>query len=190
MKRLYYMSYKETPSTACAIAPKGSPIFICNMAEELEVTGRLPFTLTLMDIIFKNGKRYISDDLTGLKTIWTDCLLNSALLFLCSENLRDVIDNNMKGYNYIKWITCDVVGQEECRQYFFPLFTERLDLLDKGGDWDKRKTAKFPLITLPEWFNWRISNSFYVSEEMRKAIKKSGATKGLSLNPTGIYIPD
>lgn len=184
--KIYYMSGAETRSSACAKSPEGTTD-IWRMAKLLECTGELPFKLSLKNITFEKSGIIYNDDISKLRTIWSDCLLNCELLFLCSQQLQTVIDVNLKGTEGVKWISCKVIGMGEEREYYFPLFTRKLDIIlnEQKPYFDYNKTKNYAMFSYYRSFNWQVPESFYVSSDMKKAITRAGFSNGIYFNIAG-----
>lgn len=183
----YFMSCAEQRSAACAIPPEGKA-FPHVFAEEIQRTGRLPHKLMLKRVVYRDGKRYLYDDFDKLKTIWNDCLLNSTGLFLCSMELRNVINDNLTGAEGVKWMACTITSKTEERDYYFPFFTKPLDVLDSDGLFlDEAKAAQYAMFTISRRFNWQVPFSMYVSKELKRAIFKAGLQKGIYFNGAGVF---
>lgn len=187
MNTYYFMAGADMRSAACAV-DSGGFISPCDFLDEIEITGKFPQSLALKHVIYRNGKRFLYDDCSKLKTLWCDCQMNSALLFLCSQKLREIIDGNLKGTEGVRWISCTITYQSEKRLYYFPLFTKRLDVLDSNHLFlDEEKAKAYTMFTISSNPNWQIPSHIYVNQELKKAIRKADLQKGIYFNQAGIF---
>ena len=193
------MSMADCRQTAIATSPKGVPAPY-EIIEKIEKLGTLPYTLTLKHPFFKNGELCFDDDFSSIKTIWNDCQLNSVLLLLCSEALRTIIDTQLTGNEGIRWISCNIIYQNEKKTYHFPLFTKILDVLDEERSFYGGREKTFSNLIKPVFayskiqrysifslwnengYPCKISSSVYVSENIKKAIIKAKMKKGIYFN--------
>lgn len=179
--------YQKIPS---AVAPEDAPLPY-ELIDNLENVMEIPFNFTLKNMVFKKGGFIYNDDFSKYERIWGDCQLNSYARVMVSPVLRTVIEDNLKGGECFRWITCNIIHGEECRKYYTPFFTKQLDVLDaKHCDYGNRepmlenmikpvfcarKIESIAMFSCPTSFNlWKMPSAFYVSDEMRKAIKKAG----------------
>ena len=186
MSKYYFMAGADMRSAACAVGPQDG-LFLYQSYKEIREYGKLPFDLTLKRIVYRNGKKYEYDDCSKLKTIWCDCQKNSLLLFLCSEKLRNVINDHLKGCEGVEWASCKITYQEEKRNYYFPIFTKELDVMDKDNRFlDEEKAKAYTMFTIRTRFNWQVPSSIYISQELKRAIYKECLQRGIYFNEAGV----
>lgn len=179
--------YQKVPS---AVAPENAPSTY-DLIKDLENVTEIPFNFTLKNIVFKKNGFIYNHDFSKLDRIWGDCQLNTLALVMVSPELRTVIEKNLKGGEFFRWISCNIIHGEECRKYYTPYFTKLLDVLDLDRcDYGNRepilenmikpvfcarKIESLAMFSCPTTFNlWKTPTGFYVTDEMRKAIKKAG----------------
>ncbi len=149
-------------------------------------SGELPFDFTLKALIVERGGIRYSNDFSLVKKVWADYQPNSLAWPLFSEKLRSLVEENLTGKEAVKWIPCNVCCSDECREYYIPLFTKELDVLDEekcfySGNgclvkpaFSSLKIKDYGIFPKPAKNNlWRITSAVYVSEKMRNEVKKA-----------------
>ena len=190
MNKLYFMCDSPYQKIANAVATDKT-LLADDMIEELENLDEIPFNFTLKNMVFRKNGFIYNDDFSKYENVWGDCQINSYAWVMVSPRLRDVIEKNLKGGECFRWIKCNIVHKEEKRIYYTPFFTKMLDVLDMDKcDYANRKPSLENLIkpvfsaekiknlsmfSCPESIDlWKMPTGFYVTDDMRKAIKKAG----------------
>lgn len=199
MENYYLLSWKNGKDPlASAFAPKGikegQELII-----ELNDSSRLPFELVLVKLsVGKNGI-IESKDFSDLKEVWLDYQPNSLAWPLMSEKLKILIEANLTGNEQIDWLMCNVKTENEERPYFILRFNKMLDVLDmqktmfvQGTDhiirpvFASSKIIDYSVFNKPSSYDlWRITSGVYISEALKKAIKKAKLT-GMDFEKTSV----
>lgn len=198
-KKYYLLSWKDGKEPlASAFAPKEAKSDH-ELIKELNGVNQLPFDFKLVKLTVNKDGLIESDDLSGLKKIWTDYQPNNLALPLMSEKLKSVIEANLIGNEQIDWIACKVKSESDERSYFILRFNKMFDVLDAqktmfvhGTDHIIRpvfaasKVGSYNIFTKPSSHDlWKITSSIYVSETLKKAIEKQKLT-GLGFEKTSV----
>ena len=188
------MSCNAYQKIASASAPDGIPPEY-RLIDELEGLDKMPFDFTLKNIKFTKKGIIYDEDFSKYTELWGECQLCDQTWLLLSYKLRSIIEENLKGGEGIRWISCNINHGDETRVYYTPFFTKRVDVLDLDKcDYGNRehtmenlikpvfdfsKASLYAMFSLPRFSNfWKMPSGAYVSEDMKKKITKVGI-KGL-----------
>lgn len=164
--KYYYLSWFDKNNHKAARAPEGTLGF--ELAEKMNAKDQLPFVLEL------------DDDAELL-----DYLPNTIAWPLMSEQLKDIITENLTGKEGLSWITARVKRQGTEIAYFFPRFAHNLDILEKsksivaGNDFIVKahlsldKVKNYTFFPLPDL---QFTSRNVISEELKKKIEKLDLT--------------
>lgn len=187
----YWVTGIEDLLSTVAYAPlnRQSEYELINYLKDRET---LPFDLVLHDV-------YISHKLIkgGLSNTFHDYQPNNLAWPLMSERMKSIIINNLTGKEPLKWISAVVQGVCESRKYYIPMFTKRLNILNRersviipssgivakpcfNGDIIK----DYAIIHGPNMF-WQISSSIYINENIKRDLIKNGIRE-LEYNRVGV----
>jgi hypothetical protein len=160
----------------------------------LEGKNQLPFDLNLIKLTVERNGLSRSNELSGIRDIWTDYPPNDFAWPVMSEKMKSVIDVNLSGNENIDWISCKIKGLDEAREYFVLRFNKPFDsVLDE----ERTKINFYPVfigskICALNIFTqsrisdlWKITSDLYVSETMKKALQKAKLT-GISFEQTDV----
>ncbi len=185
MMKWFLMGLRHSNNVASACAPEG-----VGLAHELignvVKSGKVPFGFTLKALTVERGGIHYSNDFSLVKTVWTDYLPNSLAWPLFSEKLKLLVEENLTGKEAVKWIPCNVCCEGECREYYIPLFTKELDVLDEERcfysdsgclikpAFSSQKIQDYGIFPKPAKNGlWHITTAIYVSEKTRNEIKRA-----------------
>ncbi len=186
MENYFLFSCKNAKGNiASAFTPRGTKL-AQDLISDLEGINDLPFDLSLVKLSIDNNGIVESDDLENIKEIWLDYQPNNLFGPLFSEKLKLVIENNLTGKEKLDWISCNVKGNNENKNYFIPRFNKILDVLDlnktlfvQGTNhiikpvFSFSKIKDINIFSKPDSYNlWKISSALYVSEKLKNAIQK------------------
>jgi hypothetical protein len=185
MQKYFLLSWNHgNEPIASAFSPKGTPISP-DLVSGLEGKSRLPFDLTLIKLTVEKNGLSESNELSGIKNIWTDYQPSNLAWPIMSGAMKSVIESNLIGNENIDWISCTIRGLNEEREYFILRFNKPFDgVLDE----EKTKTNFYPVFigskisafnvfTQPRISDlWKITSGLYVSEVMKKALQKAKLT--------------
>ena len=194
MNKIFFMCDNPYQKIASAVAPNNLP-YGTEMIDLLESTDKMPFDFILKNMIFTKKGFYYNDDFSKYKELWGECQLNSKAWLLFSKRLRSIVEENLKGGEGIRWISCNINHGDETRVYYTPFFTKRVDVLDLDKcDYGNRehtmenlikpvfdfsKASLYAMFSLPRFSNfWKMPSGAYVSEDLKRKITKAGI-KGL-----------
>ncbi len=190
MNKIYFMSCNAYQKIASAVAPEGTPLAY-QMIDRLENLDKMPFDFTLRNMVFtKNGFKY-NDDFSKYKGLWGECQICNKPWLLLSDKIRSIIDENLKGGEGIRWISCNVIHEDETRVYYTPFFTKEVDVLDLDKcDYGNRehtmenlikpvfdfaKASLYSMFSFSRFDNfWKMPSGAYVSEDLKRKIAKAG----------------
>jgi len=190
MSNYYFFTWDDKPKEATsAFAPDGIGADH-ELIPALEGKNALPFTLELRRVKETKTGIEISNDLSGLSPIWLDYQPSSLLWPMMSENLKSVVERNLTGEEGIDWITANITDGNEVRNYFVMRFNKFPDVLNvektmfvSGTDhvirpvFSAEKIKGLNIFTKPSSdILWRLTSSVYVSDALKKQIKKEKLT--------------
>ncbi|WP_299550655.1 DUF1629 domain-containing protein [Seonamhaeicola sp.] len=153
----------------------------------LELKNSFPEDFTLKKITETSKGIDVSEDFNGESEIWLDYLPNDLAFPLMSKRMKKIINDKISEREAIKWIEAKVNYKGNSKEYFVPLFTKALDVLDvkrtkyvPGTDhiikafFSKEKVIKYNLFHKPasEDHLFKITSDIYVSSEIEKVITK------------------
>jgi len=188
MKKYYSLYPKENEDGASAFL-SDAVTMPCKLIQDSDGLLQLPYDFTLRCIHVTHDGLQISQDFSSLKEIWLDYLPNNQAWPLFSSQLKECIDRCLTGQEKIQWIRCRIVYNQETKNYYVPMFYEQFDILDDSkcifagnGRIIKRVYAQskiqkysiFPVANQENW--WEILPTLFVSEDIRKNIKKANLT--------------
>ena len=109
---------------------------------------------------------------------------------LCSEKMRHIIDENKSRNDVVEWYEVALVKGMERRTYYILHLPWRPDVLDEENTFYNQRTGSVirPALDVEvaskhEIFSFPGSMSrIFVSQDMRKAIEKSGCADGISFS--------
>ena len=183
MNNYYLLSGELKRKTAFAYSACETPVSY-ELIPHLKKEDELPFDLVLRRVELINGEVKVSDDMSGVECLWTDYQPNEFAWPLFSENLKNIIIDNLTGNEDIIWIKAIIKLGDERRLYFIPRFRRKLDVIDeqktlfvKGTDhiirpvFSLEKVIKYNMFHKPQLL-WEVTSGIYVSEKMKEAIQK------------------
>ena len=197
MKKYYSLYPKENKEGASAFL-SDDVTMPCKIIHDSDGLLQLPYDLTLYCISVTHDGLQISQDFSGLKEIWLDYLPNNQAWPLFSSQLKKCVDTCLTGQEKLQWIRCHVVYNHEVRNYYIPMFHEQFDILDESkcifaGNgriikrvYSQSKIQKYSIFPIPNMDNWwEILPTLFVSDDIRKNIKKANLT-GVALESAPI----
>ena len=180
--KFYLISAKHKSELASAYAPEGT-----KLAHELilDIKGEeIPFEFTLVKVSSRKKGLVESTGLSSLKDVWLDYQPNSLAWPLMSSRLKSIIDDNLTGFENIKWVKAKINSHDEQREYYIPKFSNKLDVLDEAKtmyvpgtvqiikpSFSSSKIKELAIFHKPSSF-WQITTEIYVCEKVKKAIQK------------------
>ncbi len=102
---------------------------------------------------------------------------------LCSEKLKDLIEQNISDNENVQWLDVNVSGDLECKKYYFLHFPKNIPVINKdrsifAGNMvvkvvlDAQLVSHLSIFTLPD----EVGRTLFVSEELKKVISKNNIT--------------
>ncbi|MCB9823356.1 hypothetical protein H6802_00105 [Candidatus Nomurabacteria bacterium] len=187
--KYFFLRDWERNSAVVAYTQEAPPISY-ELIPKLEGKNILPFELVLKSIKIGKSGLIIEEILTESKIAWLDYLPNCLAWPLMSEKMKTIINNNLTGKEDIDWILAEINAIKERRNYYFPRFKRKLDVLDlqrttfvPGTDqiikpcFSSQKVANYNVFHKPiSHYSWKIPSSIYVSETIKNAIESEGLT--------------
>lgn len=188
MNRYYFLAEKIKRGTAFAGTKGKTPL---SHELILDVIGRseLPFKLFLKKVTISKGDWQLNENLTGLKYLWLDYQPNTLAWPLMSEKMKNLISTYLTGKEGVVWIKALVNGGNEVKEYFIPIFSHKLDVLDEQKTifvsgtahivkpvFSLSKVSQLHIFHKPQELFWEISLGLYVSEVLKKAMQKEKLT--------------
>ena len=190
----YYSIYQNETETDCASAFLPDNITLSNVelmtADDMYL---FPVNFTLKRLSLDCNGVNVSSDFSGLNDLWLDYMPNSEAWPMLSERMMETINSFLTGNEKLKWIRCSVEHNEETKYYYVPLFQTEFNILDtakciyaSNGIIIKRvyassKIKDYSVFPEPSYRNWwDILPVLYVSNDVRKVIKKEKLT-GISI---------
>lgn len=129
----------------------------------------------------------VGTDLSEVDSLWNDYLLNQFAWPIFSEKLKNLISENLRQHQIIKWIQCEIKHNEEIKNYYIPIYQYEDNVLDtnntifvgntnliivpafKSEVIDKLDFFKYPGETIME-------PDFYISDILKRKFDKAGIT--------------
>lgn len=177
----YWISIINELVSTVAYAPKSTPISH-ELIATMDKSDTLPFTLNLHKVISYDNCIKVNDK----SDIFYDYQPNSLAWPLMSEKMKNIICSHLKGEERIKWKEAIIIGNNENRHYYIPMFTSKLDVLNEQETvfvrasgivlkpcFDKTKVEKYAIFHGPTRF-WQITTQIYVNESIRKDLIQAG----------------
>jgi hypothetical protein len=124
MSNYYLLTWKHTSTKASAFAPENVDAK-GRLIPSLEGKKSLPFVFSLRKVTETKKGIVKSGYLSGLSTSWLDYQPNDLGLPVMSAGLRNVIDDSLTGSVGISWITCNIRGGNETKEYFVLRFSKK-----------------------------------------------------------------
>lgn len=178
----YHLSIKEEKVLTLALPPEYSPVSH-KLSSEIKDFKRAPFSLELHDV-YVATRLIVGDELSNL---FHDCQPNRMAWPLFSNRIKIIIASFLTGKEKLEWKEILVIGKSETRVYYIPFFTEKLDTLKEDrcvyfpGTTDlivkhcfDKENVKNYSVFHDHRLDWQVPLGFYVSEEIKKALKESG----------------
>lgn len=102
---------------------------------------------------------------------------------LCSEKLKDLIDQNISDNDDIQWLDVNVIDDQKCKKYYFLHFPKNIPVINKdrtifAGNMvvkvvlDTQLVSHLSIFTLPD----EVGRTLFVSEKLKKIISKNNIT--------------
>ena len=184
----FYFSPRNSRSVAIACTPE--PIIAYTLIDSIAGFSHFPTDLKLKNLRFGAKGITESDDLTGLRYIWTDYQPNSLAWPLMSAKMRSIIDSHASGQEQHEWLTVNVYqGATNYREYYLLRFREQVDVLNFDKSYFLRfpdkpahlcqpvfaqeKIANLCVLAAPS-NDWQITSRIYVSKAVRMSAKREG----------------
>jgi hypothetical protein len=189
MNDFYLLGLESKKEVSSALAPEPARLDH-DLISDLENASELSFELQLVKLIVNKNGFVRSDDLTGLRTIWTDYMPNSLSWPLMSIKLKEFVSESLTGDEGIDWILAKVNSPDGSRNYYIPRFGKMLDVLDfentiyaKNSDlivrphFSLRKVNQLSIFHCPGSNNpWKITSDLYVNFLLKRTIQKNRLT--------------
>ncbi|MDE3184496.1 MAG: hypothetical protein KGM16_13845 [Bacteroidota bacterium] len=189
MSNYYLLGWKHRSELASAIYDLENQL-AQELIPQLEGKYTLPHHFQLKMVKETEGGLVTDNILTTMHETWMDYQPNSLSFPLMSERLKSVIESHLTGNENVDWISCKVKMGNEERPYFILRFNKILDVLNTqkttfvpGTDqiikpvFAESKVSAYNIFTKPSSHGlWKITPNLYVSEVLKKAIKKQDLT--------------
>lgn len=186
-KQFYLLFPKEERELASAFTSEVDKL----PHELIEYVGGLdllPFEFRLKRIsASKNGISY-SNDLTSLKTVWSDYLPNNLAWPIFSLRVKEIINENLSGNEGLEWIKAKINYNNHKKEYYVPRFKFELDVLDTEKTkfvpgtnqiikpiYSNSKLKKLSVFHEPSSI-WQVGLGFYVSEKIKNSLEQDNLT--------------
>jgi hypothetical protein len=153
-------------------------------------SGALPFDLTLVRVTPHLSGINVSPGLSGLPDIWLDHMPNNLAWPIFSAKLKEIVDNHLNHDEDVYWISANVSGCGESREYYVPRLGTMHDVLDNDKTsyvtgtghvirpwFAATKLNNLSIFPLPQEYDlWKITSSLYFRESLKRAMEMEGVT--------------
>jgi len=150
----------------------------------------LPFDFTLVNLTPHRNGLEVTNELSGIPDIWPDYMPNNLAWPLVSPKMKKIIDGHLTHDEELYWLSANVNGGGETREYYVVRFDSLHDGLDTekttyvpGTDhvirpwFASAKLNDLSIFPLPQGFDlWRITSSLYVRESLKQALETERVT--------------
>lgn len=181
----YWLTLRNYKITTVAYSPALTERKISDYSDFeriMEHRTAIPFTMRLHDVTVK--KSLVVGDVSDTFYDYQP----SDLVDLMSEKMKAVIESHLTGNEHVEWKEVLVEGKTITKTYYFPYFTEELDILNveesdiirfpdapsfyfpRVACFSKDKISGLSIFHGPGSF-WRIPSQIYVSSAIKKALK-------------------
>jgi|CXWL01.1.fsa_nt_gi hypothetical protein len=190
MAKYFLFTWKNADGPGVSAFPRQDIGSGQDLIPTLISAAHLPFDLELVKLTPRRNSLDESHDLSNLLDIWPDYMPNIFAWPFCSAKLRAVIERQLLHDENLHWISAQISGGGEIREYYVIRFDTMHDVLDDEKTtyvpntkhiirpwFSMAKINDLSIFSLPSDFDlWRITSSLYVRNSLKLDIEKAGVT--------------
>lgn len=204
MNKYYDLCCKIPPKTAWLWTETEERPLLYDLSADIVKKKSFPFKLFLKKLIYKRSGPIKTRDLSYIRHLWMDYPPGNYSYCYMSQKMVDVISDHLTGNEKVEFLPIQVVGPDEERTYYIPMFTEKLDVLNEEKTQyniteyegkiyktimipclSREKISQYNIFCDPRDNFWQIPPSIYVTEDLKKALRKAKLT-GIAFEDTWV----